>query len=100
MTKTKAESNKGAVVLYKNRVEVRLDQDTVWLTQKQMAELFDKDVSTINEHTINIFKEKELQKPATIRNFRIVQKEGEREVSREVDFYNAELNAGVPEVRS
>jgi prophage maintenance system killer protein len=60
-----------AVVLYKDRLEVRLDKDTVWLTQKQMGELFDKNVRTINEHIQNIFKEKELERNSVIRNFRI-----------------------------
>ena len=53
----KREDSKGQVVLYKNRLEVRLDKETVWLTQKQMSELFQKDVRTINEHIKNIFAE-------------------------------------------
>ena len=71
-------------------IEVRLDTqaDTLWLSQRQMSELFDKDVRTVNEHLQNVYKEGELEKPATIRNFRIVQKEGSREVSRNVDHYN------------
>ena len=52
--------------------EVRLEGETVWLSQKQMAELFDKDVRTINEHITNAFEEGELARGATIRNFRIV----------------------------
>jgi prophage maintenance system killer protein len=79
------------VVLYKNRLEVRLEKDTVWLTQKQMSELFQKDVRTINEHIKNIYKEKELNEKPTIRNFRIVQKEGRREVERDIDFYNLDV---------
>jgi len=64
--------------------EVRLEGDTVWLSQKQMAELFDKDVRTINEHIIYAFEEGELMREATIRNFRIVRQEGQRQVEREV----------------
>jgi len=59
--------------------EVRLEGDTVWLSQRQMAELFDKDVRTINEHVINAFEEGELAREATIRNFRIVRQEGQRQ---------------------
>ena len=58
------------------QVEVRLDPDTLWLSQAQMAELFDKDVRTINEHLGNIFKEQELDSISTIRKFRIVRQEG------------------------
>ena len=58
------------------QLEVSLDQDTVWLTQRQLSTLFDKDVRTINEHIRNIFAEQELEIEATIRKFRIVQQEG------------------------
>jgi len=70
------------------RVEVYFEEETFWLSQRRMAELFDKDVRTINEHLKNIFETGELEPGATIRKFRIVQKEGGREVSREVEFYN------------
>lgn len=72
-------------------INVRLIDETVWLSQKQMAELFQKDVRTINEHIQNVYKEGELVKEATIRNFRIVQKEGSRDVSREIEFYNLDV---------
>ncbi len=62
--------------------EVRFENETVWLTQKQMAELFDKDIRTINEHIKNIYREQELESNSTIRNFWIVQKEGDRIVER------------------
>jgi hypothetical protein len=88
---TSTETPKGQVILYGNRLEVRLEQDTVWLTQKQMAELFQKDVRTINEHVTNIYEERELTKKPTIRKFRIVQKEGERIVERYIDFYNLDV---------
>jgi hypothetical protein len=70
------------------KLEVKLENETVWLSQKQMAELFSKDIKTISEHISNIFIEGELEKKATIRNFRIVQKEGNREVTREIELYN------------
>ena len=72
------ETTRGRVILYKNRLEVRLEQDTVWLTQKQMAELFDKDVRTINEHIKNVFNEGELLSEAVIRKFRITASDGKR----------------------
>jgi hypothetical protein len=75
----------------KTRLDVRLEDETVWLTQKLMAELFHKDVRTISEHIKNVYLEKELTPEATIRNFRIVQKEGKREVTRRVDFYNLDM---------
>jgi len=86
---------KGEIVIYKSKdgpkLEVRLEEETVWLTQKQMALLFDKGVSTINEHIKNIYKEGELEENSTIRKFRIVQNEGSRLVEREVDFYNLDV---------
>lgn len=70
------------------RLEVALEQDTLWLSQAQMAQLFDKDVRTINEHLKNIFSEAELEREATIRSFRIVRQEGKRQVQREIEHYN------------
>ena len=69
-------------------IEARYEDETVWLSQKLMAELFDVDVRTVSEHLKNIFASDELVAQATIRKFRIVQKEGEREVNRSVDYYN------------
>ena len=70
------------------KVDVFLHDDTIWLTQKKMAELFNVEISTINEHLKNIYLTKELEKNSTIRDFRIVQQEGERDVEREQIFYN------------
>jgi len=85
----------GKIVIYKSKegpkLKVRLEEETVWLTQKQMALLFDKSVSTINEHIRNIYKEGELKEESTIRKFRIVQNEGERRVERDIDFYNLDV---------
>ncbi len=69
-------------------IEVRFDESTIWLSQKLMAELFGVDVRTVNEHLKNIFSTGELDPGATIRNFRIVQKEGARQVARNVDHYS------------
>ncbi len=71
-----------------NSIEARYEDETVWLSQKLMAVLFDVDVRTVNEHLKNIYKQKELISEATVRKFRIVQTEGSREVTRNVDFYN------------
>ena len=69
-------------------IEVKYEEGTIWLTQKLMAQLFDVTLSTINHHLKNIYETKELSQKATIRNFLIVQKEGAREVSRNIDYYN------------
>ncbi|MDU2937908.1 MAG: RhuM family protein [Enterobacteriaceae bacterium] len=74
----------------KIRVECRFESDTIWLSQASMADLYDKDVRTINEHLINIFSEGELGQSSTSRKFRIVRQEGKRQVSREIDHYNLE----------
>ncbi len=71
----------------RTRIQCRFEDKTVWLTQALMAELFQKDVRTINEHLINIYEEGELRREATIRKFRIVRTEGGRQVAREVDHY-------------
>ena len=73
------------------RLEVRLQDETVWLTQKLMSELFQKDVRTINEHIKNVYEEGELEPESTIRKFRIVQTEGTRQVSRLTDFYSLDM---------
>jgi hypothetical protein len=72
-------------------IEVRYEDETIWLSQKLMAELFGKDVRTINEHLQNIYSEGELIPDSTIRKFRIVQIEGTREVGRDIDFYNLDV---------
>lgn len=71
-----------------NSIEVRVEGETVWLSQKQMAALFEVTVPTINEHLATLYAQGEIRREATIRNFRIVQKEGGREVGRNVDFCN------------
>ena len=74
----------------RTRIQCRFEDETVWLSQALMAELFQKDVRTINEHLVNIFEEGELSRGATIRKFRIVRREGAREIAREVEHYNLE----------
>ena len=74
-----------------NSIEARYEDETVWLTQKLMAELFEVDISTISEHLKNIYKNAELDENSTIGKFPIVQKEGNREVKRTVSFYNLDV---------
>ena len=88
--------NKGEIVIYTTKkgntaLDVKLEQDTVWLTQKQISQLFKKGLPTINEHIKNIYKEHELTTDSTVRKFRIVQKEGDRLIEREVEFYNLDV---------
>jgi len=70
------------------RVDVQYEDESFWLSQKKMAELFGVDVRTVSEHLRNVYTTDELSQKATIRKFRIVQTEGARKVAREVDFYN------------
>jgi hypothetical protein len=72
----------------KTRVECRFEDETIWLTQALMAELYQKDVRTINEHLKTIYAEQELDEAATIRKFRIVRQEGARQVSRLIEHYS------------
>ena len=72
-------------------IEIRYENENVWLTQKMMAQLYDVDVRTINEHISHIFNDGELDQESTIRNFRIVQMEGSRNVSRDVMHYNLQM---------
>ena len=69
-------------------MEMRYENENIWLTQKMMAVLYDVDVRTVNEHIKKIYSDGELTEEATIRKFRIVQTEGSRQVNREVIHYN------------
>ncbi len=85
-------SSIGEVLLYqtedgRTRVECRFADETIWLSQALLAELYQKDVRTINEHLKNLYEEGELESEATIRKFRIVRMEGKREVAREIEHY-------------
>ena len=84
------------IIIYKaetgeTKIDVRFDGESVWLTQKLLAELFGVTIPTINEHIKNIYKEGELKESSTIRKFLIVQKEGIRQVERETDFFNLDM---------
>ena len=88
--------NSSQILIYQagdgaTKLEVRLENETVWLSQKQLAELFQVGVNTINYHIKEIFESCELESEGTIRKFRIVQIEGSRQVNRPVDHYNLDM---------
>lgn len=82
----------GEVVIYKTnsgpKIDVHLNKDTVWLSQNQMAVLFDKNIRTINEHIVNIFKDGELKQKSVIRKFRITANDGKKYYT---NFYNLDV---------
>lgn len=75
----------------KNSVEVRYEDENIWITQKMLAVLYEVETNTINYHIKKIFEDSELSEVATIRKFRIVQTEGNRQVSREIEHYNLQM---------
>ena len=75
----------------KNSVDVRYEDENIWITQKMLAVLYEVETNTINYHIKKIFEDSELSEVATIRKFRIVQTEGNRQVSREVEHYNLQM---------
>lgn len=88
--------NTGDIIIYQTedgltKINVKLDNDTVWLNQQQMAELYQSSRSNVVEHIKHIYEEGELSAEATCRNFRQVRLEGNREVSRELPFYNLDM---------
>ena len=72
-------------------IEMRYEDENIWLTQKMMATLYDVNVRTINEHIKKIYSDSELEEASTIRNFRIVQTEGSRQVTRDTKHYNLQM---------
>jgi len=88
--------SKGDIVIYQTKdgltkIDVRFEDETVWLTQQQMAELYQSSRTNIVEHIQHIYEEGELQEESTCRKFRQVQLEGTRQVSRELPFYNLDM---------
>lgn len=86
----------GEIILYQTedgltKIDVRFEDETVWLTQQQMAELFQSSRSNIVEHIQHIYEEGELEEAATCRIFRQVRAEGNRQVSRELPYYNLDM---------
>ncbi len=92
----KPADNKGEVIIYTTEsghdaIEVRLEDETVWLTQKQMEALFGRDYKTIAKHVKNVFGEGELKRNSTVANYATVQTEGGRTVSRDIEYYNLDV---------
>ena len=88
--------NKGELIIYQTedgltKIDVRMDNDTVWLSLDQMAELFQRDKSTISRHIKNVFQEGELTEDATVANFATVQSEGDRQVNRNITYFNLDV---------
>ena len=90
------EENLGEIIIYQTddgltKIETKFEQDTVWLSLDQMAELFQRDKSTVSRHIKNVFEEGELERNSTVANFAIVQMEGNRKVTRNIEFYNLDV---------
>ena len=88
--------NQSNIIMYTTedgltKIEVTFDEDTVWLSLDQMAQLFQRDKSTISRHIKNIFTEGELRTEATVAKFATVQTEGNRQVTRDIDYYNLDV---------
>ena len=88
--------SKGSVVIYKSpegdtKLDVRLEEETVWLSQVQLVELFKTSKQNVSLHINNIFKEKELERFSTVKEYLTVQREGKREVERFIDYYNLDV---------
>ena len=84
--------NQGEIILYQPdeavKLEVRLENETVWLTQAQLVELFQSSKANISEHIKNIYEQGELEENSTVRDFRTVRQEGKRQVVRNISYYN------------
>lgn len=90
------EDNLGEIIIYQTedgltKIETKFEKDTVWLSIDQMAELFQRDKSTISRHIRNVFGEGELERDSTVANFATVQIEGSRKVTRNIEFYNLDV---------
>ena len=88
--------DKGQIILYQtpdgeSKIEVRLENDTVWLSADQMAELFQRNKSTISRHVKNVLEDGELEEASTVAFFATVQNEGDRKVERKIAFYNLDM---------
>ena len=89
-------NNQGEIIIYETddgltKIDVKMVDETVWLTQAQLVELYRTSKSNVSEHIKNIFADGELDEAATVRKFRTVQSEGEREIARELTYYNLDM---------
>lgn len=87
---------KNEIILYQfgelaEHIEVRLNEQTVWLHRNQLATLFGRDVKTIGKHINNVFEEGELDKDSTVANFATIQIEGGRKIERQIEYYNLDV---------
>ena len=87
---------KDEIIIYQadeasTRLDVRIENETVWLNRHQVSALFDRDVKTIGKHINNVFEEGELEKSSTVANFATVQEEGGRKVERQIEYYNLDV---------
>lgn len=88
--------NSGKILIYQNekgdtKIDVYFEEDTIWMTQKSICELYQVAKSSVSEHISNIYKDGELDEVSTVRKFRTVQTEGNRQVTRDRDFYNLDM---------
>ena len=89
-------ANTGKILIYQNekgdtKIDVYFTEDTIWMTQKSMCELYQVAKSSVSEHISNIYKDGELEEAATVRKFRTVQTEGTRQVTRDLEYYNLDM---------
>lgn len=92
----KSKPMKDEIIIYQadetsTRLEVRIEEETVWLNRQQISTLFERDVKTIGKHINNVFEEGELEKSSTVANFATVQNEGGRKVERQIEYYNLDV---------
>ena len=86
------ELQKGEIIIYTSEDgSTKLENDTIWLTQDMIVTLFNSSKANISEHISHIFQEEELDRESTVRNFRTVRKEGSRNVSRNLEYYNLDM---------
>ena len=96
MNEKENNTNKGEIIIYQSedgltQINVKLEDETIWLTQQQMAELFQTSRTNVVEHIRNIYSEGELYQNSTCREFRQVQREGNRKVVRQILHYNLDM---------
>ncbi len=90
------DTNIGNILIYQNekgdtKVDAYFNDDTIWMTQRSISELYQISKSSVSEHIKNIYLDRELDENSTVRKFRTVQTEGSRQVSREMDYYNLDM---------
>ncbi len=92
--------NRGEIIIYQTQdgqmsIDVKLEEETIWLTQAQIVDLFESSKANISEHIKGIYTAGELSEEATVRKFRTVRREGQRDVSRDLEYYNLDILLGI-----